>query len=198
MLGLLILLNQLPHGLGNSYLVRLILLCLRSKAVPSGRVRKVANLSLTKLLSRATFESLISALDSIHDDAPDVFARSRGCAAQSSARARPCRLALALVGSFTSHSMGLQGRHSSAPQPSTLGEETLARVALHEETLLLVSELIPQRVERGVVRAMDIVAELMQHGVNHVVHGHELITVTRVSQAETYLPAHIHVETYLR
>jgi len=44
---------------------------------------------------------------------------------------------------------------------------------------------------------MDIVAEFMEHSIDDILRGHELVPIARVPQTETYLSASVHVEACL-
>jgi len=142
-LGPFVLLNQLPHGLGDGNLICLVLLGLGAKAISGGRVREVANLPATQALRRAALEGLISPLHRVNDDAPDVLARLGSGAAHTSARSSPCWHALTLLCRFTSQPTSFVGWDPGTSKPPAFREEALACVAFHEEALLLIPELIP-------------------------------------------------------
>lgn len=65
----------------------------------------------------------------------------------------------------------------------SLTEEAFAGVALHEQALVLVSKLIPQRVEFPIVWTMYDVAEFMKHRVGDLLDWEELGPVDCVAKS---------------
>lgn len=66
-------------------------------------------------------------------------------------------------------------------QLAAFGEEPFASIALSEQGLVFISQLIPEVVESFVMRAVDIVAEFMQHCIDHLLEWQELSFVTGIA-----------------
>jgi hypothetical protein len=64
----------------------------------------------------------------------------------------------------------------------SITEEALAGIALHEQALVLVSKLVPKRMEFPVVWAVYDVAEFMKHRVGDLLGGEELGPVAWVAK----------------
>lgn len=65
-----------------------------------------------------------------------------------------------------------------------LAEEALASVALHDQPLLLITELVPQRMKFGIVWTMDDMCQFVQHSVSHLLYWQELSPVAWMTQPQ--------------
>lgn len=77
----------------------------------------------------------------------------------------------------------------------TLAEEAFASVTLHEQALVLVSKLVPQRVELAVMWTVHDVAEFMEHRVGDLFDGEELGPVAWVAEPQENPLAPVHIQS---
>lgn len=77
----------------------------------------------------------------------------------------------------------------------SFAEEAFASVALHEQTLVLVSKLVPQRVELPIVWAVHDVAEFMKHRVGDLLNREKLGSVAWVAKPQEDPLAPVHVQS---
>jgi hypothetical protein len=82
---------------------------------------------------------------------------------------------------------------ATATETVAFALEAFARVALAKQGLVLVTEFVPQRMERLIVRPVDDVAQFVEHRVQHVFEGEELRVVAWVAEAQTDLLATVDV-----
>lgn len=81
-------------------------------------------------------------------------------------------------------------------QPTAVGEEALACVALEEQALVLVAQLVPQGVELAIVPAVNDVGEFVEHSVRDLLAREELVPVAGVAEAEEDLLTAVDVEAW--
>jgi hypothetical protein len=101
----------------------------------------------------------------------------------------------ALLSSYPSLPAHLIKRHPFAAELLALSQETFARVALTQERLMLVTQLIPEVVEVCIVRSIDDVRELVKQGVRDLFYGQELPRVMMISESDEDSLCAIDVET---
>lgn len=82
-----------------------------------------------------------------------------------------------------------------SPELAAFGEEAFPCVPFPQEGLVLIPQLVPQAVEGFVVGTVDVVAELVQHGIHHLLERQELPFVPGVPQPQAYLLPSVPVET---
>ena len=69
---------------------------------------------------------------------------------------------LSLLSGYPSLATHLIERYALATKLLTLRQESLARVTLHKEGLVLLAKLVPQIVEVDIVRSNNYMAQFMQ------------------------------------
>ena len=168
----LLLLHQLIKCLRNSSIIRIVLLSLSLERRSRRRLRKRASIAprrSTPLVNGVSQERLPS------DHLPRILAQHNIRTAQTTPRActqRAHRPTL-LSACSSKFSQGTLSRRLPATKPASFAHEAFTSVALADQHLVLVSELIPQSVEFVVMLAPLIVRELMQHRINNLLQRQE-------------------------
>ena len=140
--GLLVLLHQLAQRLRDGGVIGGVLLSASAEAVPGGSVGDLDDFVLRIVVVGAAAQSAVAPLGSVGDDAPDVLTWPDGRAPEPLPGARLQNAALLSRG--PGQPLGLLSRHSPPTTEAVpLGQKPLARIALHDEPLMLVPQLVP-------------------------------------------------------
>lgn len=190
----LFLLHQLIQRLRDSPVIRIIFLSLSLERRSRRRHRKRASIAprrTTTLVNSVPQKRLPS------NHLPRILTQHDIRPAQTTPGTRTQRahrptLLSACPSKFSQSTLS---RRLPATKPLSRTHEAFARVALADQRLMLVSELVPQSVEFMIMLAPLIVRKLMQHRINNLLQRQEQISIIVIPQANTNLVAAINIQS---
>jgi hypothetical protein len=176
----LLFLHKLIQSLRDGPVISIVLLSLRPKRRRQRRLCEragIAPVRSTTLINSVAQKCLPSnhlpRILTQHDIRPAQTA-ARACAQRTHSPTllgtRPSQLSQITLGGWT-----------PATESAAFTHETIARVALADQRLVLVSQLIPQRVKLMIMLAPLVVRELMQHSINNLLERQEEIRIVVIA-----------------
>lgn len=188
-----LLLHQLVKCLRDSPVVRIVLLSLGLKCRSRRRLRKRAGIAPRRT---ASFVNGVPQKRLPSNHLPRILTKHNIRPAQTTPRACTQRAHRpTLLGARPSKfSQGTLGRRLPATKTVSRTHEAFASVALADQSLVLVSQFIPQSVELMVMLAPFIVRQLMQHSINNLLQRQEQISVIVIPQANANLVSAINIQ----
>lgn len=171
----LLFLDQFNVCLHDRLVVRIVLFCLGSEAIPTNFVGDSFAFFLAAAAARGYGSSPSRR---IRYDLPDVRPPPHRCASQLLTRAS--REGPPLLGRSTCPPPCLVYGNPTSTKLLPFRQEPFTSIPLPYKLLMLVPQLVPQRVELSIMRAMHNMRQLMQHRIDDIFHGQELPLVVGI------------------
>ena len=189
----LFLLHQLVKCLRDGSIIRIILLSPSLKRRRERRLSKRASIAprrTTPLVNGVPQQRLPS------NHLPRILTQHDIRPAQTTTRTRTKRahrptLLSACPSKFSQIPLS---RRPPTTQPAPFAHEAFARVALTDQRLVLVSQLVPQGVKLVIMLAPLVVRKFMQHSIDNLLQRQEQIGIIMITQADANLVASIDVQ----